>query len=572
MRTTKTALGRCVISVLTSLAFVPMAPAETLAQKKELLGKVLNAFSKVPDAQKRHLSSGGQNFFAMASRLTASPTQPGEDDATFGPASRTAQARAALLPPIELFNGPGGLARVSDPALDFLTSVTAGFTQSETSTAWCGNNVVVAYNDSGAFLRTFEVNPQAATSFNGISASANGGRTFRDFGFLNPGANPANILQGDPVVFCTSARQFYYSSLLETATTDADGNLQPITAVSLSASSNGGVTWASPVIAIGKDAFVHFLDKPWSTYDPGNPQRIYVTYTDVDFSLASTACPGHVRMAIEMVTSNDGGSTWSAPAPVDEECGTTGNSVQGSNVQVAADGSVFVAFEFLPLTGNPEIRIARSVDHGATFAAPVQVATGVVPNGTAGALQGVFRNNEFPQLAIDRSPGPSAGTLYVVWSDGRNNIVPDVFSGTYAYPDVMIAKSTDNGRTFSAPQPVSPTPRDFFGTGRDQFFPSVAVDKAGRVGVCYYDRRGSADNTVIDRFCSRSVNHGRSWSEQRISFANWLPNHNTDNLVNTIYIGDYDALTTDALGINSGFLGAFEIQNRGNPDVYASRF
>jgi hypothetical protein len=162
--------------------------------------------------------------------------------------------------------------------------------------------------------------------------------------------------------------------------------------------------------------------------------------------------------------------------------------------------------------------------------------------------------------------------VYVVWSDGRNNIVPDVITGTYAYPDVLIAKSTDHGRTFSTPQPVSPTPREFSGTGRDQFFPSVAVDRAGRVGVCYYDRRGSTDNTVIDRFCSLSLNHGRSWNEQRISFANWLPNHDTDSLINTIYIGDYDALTTDALGINSGFFGAFEIQNRGNPDVYAKRF
>jgi hypothetical protein len=570
MRTTKSSLARCIISILAGLAFVPMAPAQTVAQKKELLGKVVNAFSKVPEAQKKILSSGGQNFFALATRLSAPATQSEESGVAEIP--RTAQAKAGLLAPIELAFGPGGLPRVSDPALDFLTSVTAGFTQSETSTAWCGNNVVVGYNDSGAFLRTFEVNPQAATSTNGVSASANGGRSFRDFGFLNPGANPANMLQGDPVVFCTSATHFYYSSLLETATTDSQGNLQPITAVSLSASSNGGATWANPVIAIGKDGFVHFLDKPWSTYDPANPQRMYVTYTDMDFSLASTACPGHVRIAIEMVSSKDGGATWSAPAPVDEECGTTGNTVQGSNVQVAADGSVFVAFEFTPFTGNPEIRIARSVNHGATFGAPVQVATGVVPNGATGALQGIFRNNEFPQLAIDRSPGPAAGTVYVVWSDGRDNIAPDVITGTYAYPDVMIAKSTDHGRTFSAPEPVSPTPRDFFGMGRDQFFPSVAVDRAGRVGVCYYDRRGSSDNTVIDRFCSLSVNHGRSWNEQRISFANWLPNHDTDSLINPIYIGDYDALTTDALGINSGFFGAFEIQNRGNPDVYAKRF
>jgi len=572
MRTTSTPLGRLVLSVLATLIFVPLAPAQTLTQKKDLLSQVLNAFSQVPDAQKRTLSSGGQNFFALATRLTAPPAKPGDDGGGLGDTPRTAQAKAALLAPIELGAGPGGVPRVSDPALDFLTSVSAGFTQSETSTAWCGNNVVVGYNDSGAFLRTFEVNPTAAASFNGISVSANGGRSFKDFGFLNPGANPSNFLQGDPVVFCTSATHFYYSSLLETAIPDSQGILQPITAVSLSASSNGGVTWASPVTAIGKDGLTHFLDKPWSTYDPGNPQRIYVTYTDFDFSLTSAACPNDIRLAIEIVTSADGGNTWSAPTAIDEECGATGNGVQGSNVQVAADASVFVAYEFSPSTGNSEIRIVRSTNHGATFGATVKAATGVVPNGALGALQGQFRNNEFPQLALDRSPGPSGGTLYLVWSDGRDNIIPDVFTGTYTYPDVMIAKSTDQGHTFSAPQPVSPTPPGFTGTGRDQFFPSVAVDRGGHVGVCYYDRRGSADNTVIDRFCSLSVNHGRSWSEQRVSFSNWLPIHDADALINTAYIGDYDALTSDTLGLNSGFVGAFEIQNQGNPDVFANRF
>src|ERR1041385_361476 len=119
MRTKRTSLGRCVISVFASLAFVPMAPAQTVAQKKELLGKVLNAFSKVPDAQKRILSSGGQNFFALATRLTAPPTQPEEGQGPLANTSRTAQARAGLLPPIELSIGPGGLSRVTDPALDF---------------------------------------------------------------------------------------------------------------------------------------------------------------------------------------------------------------------------------------------------------------------------------------------------------------------------------------------------------------------------------------------------------------------------------------------------------------------
>lgn len=44
---------------------------------------------------------------------------------------------------------------VSDPSTDVALSRLAGFVQSETSTAWCGGTVVVAYNDSGSFLETF---------------------------------------------------------------------------------------------------------------------------------------------------------------------------------------------------------------------------------------------------------------------------------------------------------------------------------------------------------------------------------------------------------------------------------
>ena len=574
MRTTTTPLFRFILSVCAALPFIQAAPAQTLAQKKDLLKKVLDASARMPDAQRKLFSAGARNYFQLAAQLNASQTKPGvgdTDGGLLGDRARTDQAKAALHAPVELAAGPGGVPRVSDPALDFLTSVVEGFTQSETSTAWCGNSVVVGYNDSGAFLRTAAVNPAAASSFNGVSVSANGGRTYRDLGFLNPGGNPANFLEGDPVVFCSSATQFYYSSILETAVTDSQGNLEPITAISLSSSSNGGVRWGNPVSAIGKDAFSHFLDKPWSSYDPANPQLIYVTYTDFDFTFASAACPNDMRTAIELVSSADGGSTWSAPTGIDQVCGPF-QGVQGSNVVVAPDGSVNVAYEFFPATGNNEIHIARSANHGSTFGPIVRVATDVVPNGSNGSLQGLFRSNEFPQLAVDRSHGSSGGALYIVWSDGRDNIIPDVATGSYAYPDVVITKSTDGGLTFSKPQAVSPTPANFAGIGRDQFFPSVAVDKDGHVGVCYYDRRADTANTVVDRYCSVSVDGGRSWLEQRVSASNWLPIHDADNLLGASYMGDYDALTSDALGGNGGFLGAFEIENQGNPDVYANRF
>jgi hypothetical protein len=67
-----------------------------------------------------------------------------------------------------------------------------------------------------------------------------------------------------------------------------------------------------------------------------------------------------------------------------------------------------------------------------------------------------------------------------------------------------------------------------------------------------------------------SENHGRSWNEQRVSFSSWVPAHDSDGVINTSYIGDYDALTSDFLQQHGGFYGSFEVQIGGNPDVVAA--
>jgi hypothetical protein len=557
--------------------FAGNAPAQAKFDRKVLLKKFLDASNKIPAHQKKLLSSGMQNFLHIAEEMNKPHTKNGigDDGGLINIPSRSAHT-AFQSSAIAAIAGPGGTIQISNPNLDFATSVVEGYTQSETSSAWCGHTVVAGYNDSGAFLRTVGINPLGAGSFNGVSISANGGKSFVDLGFLNPGIDPANFLAGDPVVTCSSPTQFYYSSIFATATPpDAMGNRNPLTAVAVNPSSNGGLTWGAPIAAVAKDGFAHSLDKPWMTIDPSNPMRLYVTYTDFDFSGTSTACPNDFRMAIELVRSADGGNTWSAPAPLDEECGASFNAATGSNVVVSAGGKVYVAFEFIPgLTPDNEIHFRRSLDHGATFEPVVVVSSTVVPNGDGGALQGGFRNNEFPQLAVDRSNKASRGTIYITWSDGSDNVVPDLgtFTGTYAYPDVFVAKSTDFGVSFHAPGAVSPTSPDFTGVGRDQFFPGIAVDKDGEVAVCYYDRRNDPGNTIIDRYCSVSHNRGASWDEQRVSNSNWLPIHSADALINPAYMGDYDALASDFMLSNDGFFSTFEIQNNGNPDVVGKKF
>src|SRR4029453_17201933 len=84
------------------------------------------------------------------------------------------------------------------PETDFFLSQTAGFTQSETSTAWCGDMVVVGYNDSGSVLETLVFGTGGLT-FNGVARSTYRGASFTDLFFLDAGP-VINFPSGDPVV------------------------------------------------------------------------------------------------------------------------------------------------------------------------------------------------------------------------------------------------------------------------------------------------------------------------------------------------------------------------------------
>src|SRR5258708_8194795 len=110
----------------------------------------------------------------------------------------------------------GGLIRVSNPATDVAYSSFAGFTQSETSTARCGNNVVVGFNDSGSVFETpYFYTGTGGQAFSGAAYSTNGGASFTDVGPINPGPGNGNFLGGDPGVNCSDANTFYYSQIFD---------------------------------------------------------------------------------------------------------------------------------------------------------------------------------------------------------------------------------------------------------------------------------------------------------------------------------------------------------------------
>jgi hypothetical protein len=580
--------GTSITSVALALLpyFGAIADAQTIDQERleavhALLSQVQTTLETLPDAHKRILSSGAYNTLNLAHRwprvqssLAGAGTGEEAQSTRFIPNALTLEPNA-LTPADPL------MSRINNPDNDFSYSTVSGFTQSETSTAWCGNNVVVGFNDSGSVWESFPI-PNIGLSFSGASYSTDRGSSFHDVGFINPGTDINNFLTGDPVVNCVPAAGggsppiFYYTQIFSTGPASA-----PITAIAISKSTDGGATWQNPITAASKTAISHFLDKDWSAIDPTNPDRIFVTYTDFDIS--STRCPAGVeRTAIELVESVDAGITWAPPFVVTEACFNSASgflSVQGSQVLFDSAGSANVAWESFAgaNSANRALWISRSVDHGKTFFPAVKISN-VTETGDGNNLQGGIRNNEFPMLAVDRS----RGTLYVVWNDGRNFSVMDqeALDGRYRFADILLSRSANGGETWSQPVRVNQDPVSHLLNGKpfgtDHYQPGIAVDNGGRVGVCWYDRRNDPKNFSFGRFCSVSIDAGASWNLFSSVPGNWVPFHDMDFLIAQYYMGDYDNVASDQAGSNNGFVGAYAfvdtIPQLPNQDVTILKF
>jgi hypothetical protein len=553
--------GATATAILASSFAAAQLSVEQITATNKILQQVKAGISKLPPSHQQMLD-GYANVGHMADVWQTYGMRLA--DPTF--VARVKLARTAAATP------GAGVISVSDPSTDVAYSAFGGFTQSETSTARCGSSVVVGYNDSGSVFETpFFFTGTGGESFSGASYSTDGGASFTDIGPINPGPTTGNFLGGDPVLNCADTNTFYYSQIFDFD--DASGN--PWAAIALNTSTDGGKTWGNPVAAVSKSALEHFLDKPWSTIDPSNHQHIVVSYTDFDSS-ETNSCGTNFpnRTAIEFVHSLDGGVTWSQPTVAISVCGGAG--VQGSQLAVSSKGTLYVSWVNLGSAfpfGPRSIQIANSSPHNGMLTAPITVDGSVQPGGDSYYLQGEFRDFLDMSMAIDHSGTASDGALYITWSDGRDKEVSDPFAiqGFYAFDDVFLRASYDGGNTWGAvPTKVNSDKQPATGTGHDHYQSGVAVDKRGFVAVCWYDRRADSENFGIRRHCGESSNKGASFSDSDIGMPPFAPTHGGDLFINSIYMGDYDQLSSDFLNLNSGFIGAFENQTtRGNPDAVA---
>lgn len=505
----------------------------------------------------RVLSSGGLQLVELADQADEISAAA---ETSVEPVAAVAAAQGVLPP-----------RAGSDPfaAEDFVSRFT-GMTQNETTAARCGDSVVLGFNDTGSLAATIalRVSPSGSLSFNGWSTSTDGGVSFTDLGALLPDPLPEGVqfrdLLGDPVVGCTSESTFYYSSIATEFATESQSS-----GISVSRSTDGGLSWGGAVMAVSKNAFVHFLGKEWMAVEPGPTESadddvIHVTYTDFDFSSSSATCGDDQRTAIEYVRSTDGGATWTAPIVIEEVCGFF-EVVQASQVEAGLGDDVYVAWEryerFFFFSEERDIRISKSTDGGASFGAP-QIVTPITPIGNGSVVQGNVRAFlDLQGLAVDRSSGPRGGAVYITWHDGGKEITPDPFGDafpgctdvpTYCFGDILFTSSTDGGVTWASPARVND---DAASLGIDQFMPAMDVDRSGNVWVFFYDRRRDSRNFLIDAFVARSRDGGTTWRNTKATGRNFVP-----------------VVGQDLLGISRGVIVAWGDNSLGDANVLQRRF
>lgn len=309
---------------------------------------------------------------------------------------------------------------------------------------------------------------------------------------------------GDPVIIADTAGNFYFFHL----SNPPSGNW--IDRIVCQKTSDNGKTWTngSYMGLNGKKA----QDKHWAAVDPAT-NYLYVTWTQ--FDKYNSSAPED-KSSIQFSMSTDGAKTWSPAKKINEkdgDCLDGDNTTEGAVPCIGPNGEVYVTW-----AGPYGLMFDRSLDGGKTWLEE-DISIDPMPSGWEYQVPGIYRANGLPISACDRTGGAHHGTIYVNWTDQRNGA---------ADTDVWLAKSTDQGNTWSAPIRVNND-----AAGNHQFFTWMTLDPTnGYLYFVFYDRRG-LKGEMTNVYMARSTDGGASFINFKINDKPFSPNEG-------IFFGDYN--------------------------------
>ncbi len=368
--------------------------------------------------------------------------------------------------------------------------------------------------------------------FNSVSSNfRQGGWGYTTDGGIHwtfPGVLENNVFRSDPVLGSNETGNFFYLSLRENFYDD------------IWRSTNGGQAWTR--LTFGN---VTGGDKEWFTIDTTNGMGHGFLYQ-------AWSTGGNNWGGRQFSRSTDNGVTWISPIFIP-------SSPVWGTLDVTSNGNLFIGgaanfsspFWCIRSSNaqNPAVTPTFDQSTQVNLGGSLVFGGGINPGGLAGQCF----------LAVDRSGGPTNDNIYMLAS-----VEPFGGGGT----DVMFARSTDGGQSFSGPQrinddPINPNKWHWFGT--------LAVAPNGRIDCVWFDTRNAANNTDSQLFYSYSTDGGVTWSPNVAVSTAFTP---FEGYPNQNKIGDYITIVSDNTGGDVAYSATFNFNpSRGQheQDVYFVR-
>ena len=354
-----------------------------------------------------------------------------------------------------------------------------------------------------------------------VSGAGNGGSVITSDG-------QAFDANSDPVVAFDRLGNVYIVNLYINQGSKKNGIYVSVKSVG----SSGPLTFSSadvlPVVKNVSNPVTNSEDKEWIAVDNSTGSSTFKGRVYVSWSRFNTSGTGS---RIMLTWSGNQAGTWSAPiqlSPVSQN-----GAVQGSQVAVGPDGTVYVAYD-VAVVGGHQVFFTKSTDGGVTWPTPVSIT----PIFTEVNFTSSYRKDSFPSLAMNPAPvsGQTYGEIYVVYPDQAG-----------ANSEIKFISSTVNGTTFSAPIAINDV-----STGQ-RLMPSITADDRNNIHVAWFDTRNGSDAQTYDIYATRG-----SFSTGSLLFSSNARVTPSSMTTGSSFIGDYGGIASSSLD-DAGVLWGFAV-------------